>query len=116
MKNPVELEDIDYKAEVLKHYDVEVYTDPNDIGKCDITYEPFSTLDGYEIYIRLVNRDWSKVFSEESIVMYAEGFADSIYDDLRNEGSAIYICEEVAEACGFDDDGYEWERLYEYFQ
>ena len=116
MKNPVELPDINYKAEVCNELDVEVYTDSNDIGKCEITYEPFSTFDGYEIYIRLVNRDWSQVFSEESIVMYAEGFTDAIHDDLRNSGSAIYICEEVAEACGFDDDGYEWERLYEYFQ
>lgn len=99
----------DYKKIVCEHYGAEVSTD-YDKYDADVQYVVLTTADDYNIYQRYDGS--STIFWDSDIFYYAESCEDAIQEDLE-DGKRIFIDPEIAEECGFEDDGYQWESYYE---
>lgn len=99
--------DIDFKKLVEQHFDVSITYDSYTDG--DIIYESYSTIDGYDVAIRQLGIKRTDGFE---IAYYPDAFKHHIIDDIRSGSAVIYIELYIAEECGFEPDGPQWEELY----
>lgn len=99
--------DINFKELVERHFDAAVTYDSDEPH--NITYEFYYTIDGYDIATRRIGTKSNDGFE---IAYYPDAFKDHIIDDIKSGDASIYIDLEIAEACGFEPDGEQWEELY----
>lgn len=99
----------DYKKLVCEHYGAEVSTEYTDYNQ-NVQWLTLTTADSYNIYQRYDGG--STIFWDSDIFYYAESCEDGIKEDIEN-GCRMFIDPEIAEECGYDDDGWRWEEIYE---
>ena len=99
----------DYKKIVCEYYGAVVQDDWADSMQ-HVQYLVLSTADGYNVYQRYTGESY--ILWDQDIYYYAEGMADQIKEDIEN-GSRIFLDPEIAEECGFEHDGWQWEQYYE---
>lgn len=100
-----------YKKLVCEHYGTTIDYDSS-MPHQNVHWQTLNTADSYSIYNRYDGS--SSIFFDEDIYYYAENCGDAIEADIK-EGLRIYLDEEIAEACGLEEDGYRWEEIYHEF-
>ena len=99
----------DYKKIVCEHYGAVVQDDWADSLQ-DVQYLVLNTADGYNIYQRYTGEKHIDFDSE--VYYYADSLGDMIKEDIE-AGNRIFLDPEIAEECGFEHDGWQWEQYYE---
>lgn len=105
---------MDYRKKVLEHFGGTVDYEYQSFSKTyDVEYHGQTTADGYEVFMRCEPGN-SGVNWDSDVFYYAENCLDSITEDIE-QGYNLYICDEIADECGLDHEGYIWFELYEKF-
>ena len=104
---------MEYRKIVLEHFGSTVDYEYQTFSKSyEVEYNALETSDGYNIYRRYTGP--GSIAWDADIFYYADNMVDLIKEDIR-DGLNIFIDEDIAHECGFEEDGDAWQDIFDVY-